>query len=85
MAVAKKTKEKVHKNRTKEGLRTGVRTSGKTNSPPGWPSLYRAGSGEEKKHRKRGAKIGLRAFLFFSSFGSAHPHTSRIYFPLLSK
>ena len=28
-------KGKARENRTKEGLRTGVRTSGKTNSPPG--------------------------------------------------
>ena len=28
-------KEKAHKNRSKEGLRTGVRTSGEANSPPG--------------------------------------------------
>ena len=36
MAVAKRQKKgKVHKNRTKENPRTGVRTSGETNSPPG--------------------------------------------------
>ena len=36
MAVAKRQrKEKAHENRTKEGLRTRVRTSGKTNSTPG--------------------------------------------------
>jgi len=36
MVVAKRqSRGKAHKNRTKEGLRTGVRTSGKTNSPPG--------------------------------------------------
>ena len=28
-------KGKAHENRIREGLRTGVRTSGKTNSPPG--------------------------------------------------
>ena len=28
-------KGKARENRTKEGLRTGVRTSGETNSPPG--------------------------------------------------
>ena len=42
----KTKKGKVHKNRTKEGPRTGVRTSGKTSSPPGQPSLQRAGSGQ---------------------------------------
>ena len=36
MAVAKRQrKEKAHENRTKEVLRTGVRTLGETNSPPG--------------------------------------------------
>ena len=36
MALAKRQRnEKVHKNGTKENPRTGVRTSGETNSPPG--------------------------------------------------
>ena len=36
MVVAKRqVREKPVKNRTKEGLRTGVRTSGRTNSAPG--------------------------------------------------
>ena len=36
MVVAKRQrKEKAYENRTKEGLRIGVRTSGKTNSPSG--------------------------------------------------
>ena len=53
MAVKKKTKKgKAHGNKTKEGLRTGVRTSGETNSPPGYPSLHRAGSGEGEKTYK---------------------------------
>ena len=56
MAVAKKTRKgKASKNRTKEGPRTGVRTSGKTNNTPGWPNLHRTGPGGEK-HIKRGAK-----------------------------
>ena len=41
--------------------------------------------GKEKNHIKRGAKIGLGASLLFASFGLACPHTSRMYFPLLSK
>ena len=44
MAVAKNKEDKTHKNRTKEGPRTRVRTSGKTKSPPGHPNLHRAGS-----------------------------------------
>ena len=46
MVVAKRQRrEKPTKNRTKERSRTGVRTSGKTNSPPGYSNLHRAGSG----------------------------------------
>ena len=33
--MANSRKGKAHENRTKEGPRTGVRTSGKTNSTPG--------------------------------------------------
>ena len=47
MEVAKR-KGKARENRTKEGLRTGVRTSGRTNSTPGWPNLHRAGPGGGK-------------------------------------
>jgi len=40
-----------------------------------------------RKKIKRGAKIGMGGggSLLFTSFGSACPHTSRMYFPLLSK
>ena len=40
--------------------------------------------GEEKKHIKRGAKgpgMSLSSLRIFWSFGSACPHTSRMYFP----
>ena len=46
---------KAQENRTKEGPRTGVRTSGKTNNTPGWPNLHRTGPRREK-HIKREAK-----------------------------
>ena len=46
---------KARENRTKEGPKTGVRTSGKTNNTPGWPNLHKTGPGTEK-HIKRGAK-----------------------------
>ena len=57
MVVAKRQRsETAHENRTKEGPRTGVRTSGKTNSPPGQPNLQftqgRLGGGE-KTDKKR--------------------------------
>ena len=42
--------EKARKYRTKEGLRTRVRTSNKRNSPPGLPNLHRAGSGGGEKN-----------------------------------
>ena len=35
VVVKRKRREKPTKNRTKEGPRTGVENSGKTNSPPG--------------------------------------------------
>ena len=56
MVVAKRQgRGKGCKNRTKEGLRTGVRTSGKTNNTPGWPNLHRTDTVRDK-HIKRGAK-----------------------------
>ena len=56
MVVAKRKKGKVRENRTKEGLRTRVRTSGKTNSPPGNPIYIGQAQGEEK-NIKGGANI----------------------------
>ena len=64
MAVAKRQRRE---NRTKEGRRTGVRTSGKINNTPGWPNLHRTGPGREK-HIKRGAKA--------SSLSPAWGHSS---------
>ena len=63
----KAKKGKVLKNRTKEGLRTRVRTSDTTNSPAGQPSLYTAGSGGRDKCTKRGGLglEGLRPFFAF--------------------
>ena len=49
MGGQKIRKGKALENRTKEGLRTGVRTSGKTSIPPGQPNLHRVGSGEGEK------------------------------------
>ena len=49
MVVAKR------QGRSEEGPRTRVKTSGRTNSTPGWPDLHRIGPGREK-HIKRGAK-----------------------------
>ena len=46
---------KARGNRTKEGPRTRVRTSGKANNTPGWPNLHGTGLGRHK-HIKRGAK-----------------------------
>ena len=70
MMVAKRKKGKVCENRTKEGLRT----SGKTNSPPGNPVYIGQAQGKEEKQIKRGTKIEL-----LSSFGSACPHASRMF------
>ena len=56
MVVAKRKQGKVRENRKKEGPRTRVRTSGKTNSPPGNPVYIGQAQGKEK-NIKRGAKI----------------------------
>ena len=47
---------KSHENRAKEGLRTRVRTSDRTNSTPGQPNLHRESPRGGKKHIERGAK-----------------------------
>ena len=49
MEVVKRQRKEKFENRTKKDLRTRVRTSGKTNSSPGQPSLQRTGltCGEE--------------------------------------
>ena len=68
MVVAKRQERgKNHKNRTKEGPRTRVRTSGKTKSTPGWTNLHRAGSGGGERNIERGAS------LLFTAFKSACP------------
>ena len=56
MVVAKRKQGKVRENRKEEGPRTRVRTSGKTNSPPGNPVYIGQAQGKEK-NIKRGAKI----------------------------
>ena len=40
-----------------------MRTSGKANSPPGWPSLHRAGSGGGKHIQKEEPKLSPMLFL----------------------
>ena len=42
-------------------------------------------SGEKRQIHKRRKPRRIEASLLLASFGSAHPHTSRMYFPLLSK
>ena len=49
MVVAKR------QGRSKEGPRTRGKTSGRTNSTPGWPNLHRTGPGRDK-HINRRAK-----------------------------
>ena len=56
MAVAKRQGREKPMKIEQRKVQDGVRTSGGTKSTPGWPSLHRAGPGEEKKHIKRGAK-----------------------------
>ena len=53
-------------NRTKEGLCAGVKTSGKTNSTPGWASSQSTGPGRGgKRYKREEPKLGQGPF--FSS------------------
>ena len=84
MAVAKRQRKgKACENGTKENPGTKVRPSGETNTPPscGQPNLHRAGSvGEETKHKKRKPRQ-----IEVSPLGSAHHHTSRVYYALFAE
>ena len=83
MAVTKRQKKgKAHENRTKEGPRTGVRTSGEANSLQANPVYLGQAQGEEQKHIKREAKIEPQASLLCIFWIGQH---SRMYFPLLTK
>ena len=74
-----KDKGKARENRAKEGPRTGVRTSGKTNSPPGSPDLFRAGSrGRRQMYKRRSPKD----WDLSSSRLLGQPTSSRVYYPL---
>ena len=65
MVVAKRQRrENAPQNGTKVNLRTRVRISGETNSPPGWPSLHRADAEGGDKWIKGGSQDGLRSFLW---------------------
>ena len=73
MAVAKRQrKEETGENGTKENPRTGVRTSGETNSPPGQPNLHGAGSGGGDKTFKKRSQEGLRPALMLGA-GNGNP------------
>ena len=86
MAVAK-----AHENRTKEGPRTGVRTSGKTNNTPGGPSLHKTGPGTETyKKRSQSSLLPFSAPSLSHAmgrslrvFGSTCPHASKMDFPAI--
>ena len=49
----KTRKGKARENERKEGPRTGVRTSDKTNNTPGWPNLHRTGPVRDKHINRR--------------------------------
>ena len=80
MAVAKRQRKEKHTNGTKENPKTGLRISGKQTALLASPVYIGQAQREEKNHIKRGAEIEP-----LSSFGSASPHTSRMYFPLSAK
>ena len=84
----KTRKGKASENETKEGPRTRVRTSGKTNNTPGWPNLQRTGPGRDKhmNRRAKASSLALSCVLGHSSpcvFGSTCPHTSKMDFPAI--
>ena len=85
MAGAKRQGEKAHKNRTKGGPRTRVRTSSKTTALLDSSVYIGQAQGSRKQHMKRGAKIKPRASLLFASFGSTCLHALRMHFPLFAK
>jgi hypothetical protein len=88
MAVAKRQgREKPAKNRTEEGLRTGVRTSNRT-ALLTKPNLHRAGPGGRKKYKRRSQRalslsLPTLCALGCSSlrvFGSTCSHTLKMDF-----
>ena len=83
MVVAKRERKEKPANRTKEGPKTCVRTSGKTDSPPGCPIYIRQAQGRRKNIHREESKLSWG--LLFVSFGSACPQALKVYFPLLVK
>ena len=84
MVVAKRQRNgKAHKNGTKENPWTRVRTSGETNTAPSWLAQFAYGRlkvGRRQTYKSRGSR-----WIEASPLGSAHPHTLRMYSPLLVK
>ena len=68
MVAKRQGKEKPVKNRTKEGPRIGVRTSGRTYSTPGQPNLQRAGHGGGGKTYKKRSQNWAEASLYIFWF-----------------
>ena len=63
MVMAKRQRKEIaRENGGKENPRTRVRTSGETNSLPGYTNLHRAASGGGDNHIKRGAKTKPLSF-----------------------
>ena len=60
MVVAKRQRREKPMKIEQRKVRTGVRTSGKTNNTPGWPHLHRTGPRRDK-HIKRGANASSLA------------------------
>ena len=82
MAVAKRQGREKPAKIDQRKVRTGVRTSGKTNSLPGWANLQKAGSAGRRQMYKRRKPRRIEASLFSLFFGSACPHSSKMYYPL---
>ena len=88
MAVAtRQGREKPAKMKQKK-VQGGVRTSGKTNNTPGWPSLHRTGPGRDKhiNRRAKASSLSLSHALGCSSprvFRWMCPHASKMDFPAI--
>ena len=90
MVVAKRQGREKPENRKKEGPRTRVRTSGKTNSTLSSPVYIRqaqeeVGKKKKKTDKKRGQRAGVLSLSSLCIFWVSVPSCLEDVFPLFSK
>ena len=85
MVVAKTRKGKAHENRTNEGPRTRVKTSGRRNALLASPVYIGQAQGKEETYKKRSQRarvlslsLSLSLFLFLFSLRLLGQHASRL-------